>query len=64
MEKPLIQKKIVDEKIKKIEIMEDTRSLLIHTDYGIRTFKVKRGQKSQDIQGHQGPILKIITLEP
>lgn len=46
MEKPLIQKKIVDEKIKKIEIMEDTRSLLIHTEYGIRTYKVKRGQKS------------------
>ena len=64
MEKPLVQKKIVDEKIRRLEIMEDTRSLVVHTDYGIRAFKVKRGQKSQDIQGHQGPIIKIITLEP
>lgn len=64
MEKPLLQKKIVDEKIKKIEIMEDTRSLLIQTEYCLRTYKVKRGQKSHDMQGHTGPILKIITLEP
>jgi len=52
MEKPLVQKKLADEKIKKIEIMEDTRSLLVHTDYSIRTYRVKRGQKSQDMQGH------------
>ena len=66
MEKPLIQKKIVDEKIKKIEIigLDESHSLLVHTDYGVRSYKVKRGQKSQDMLGHQGPILKIITLEP
>ena len=45
MEKPLIQKKIVDEKIKKIEIigLDESHSLLVHTDYGVRSFKVKRG---------------------
>lgn len=37
---------------------------MLHTDYGIRVFRIKRGQKQQDIQGHQGPILKIISLEP
>ena len=42
MEKPLIQKKLFDEKIKKIEIMEDTRSLLVQTEYGIRAYRVKR----------------------
>jgi len=46
MEKPLTQKKLVDEKIKKIELMEDTRCLLVHTDYGLRSYRVKRGQKS------------------
>ena len=45
MEKPLIQKKIVDEKIKKIEIigLDESHSLLVHTDYGVRSYKVKRG---------------------
>lgn len=43
MEKPLIQKKLFEEKIKKIEIMEDTRNLLVHTEYGIRVYRVKRG---------------------
>ena len=44
--------------------MEDTRSLLIHTDYGLRAYKVKRGQKTQDMLGHSDAILKIITLDP
>lgn len=43
MEKPLVQKQMFEEKILKIEIMEDTRSLLIHTHYGIRTYRLKRG---------------------
>lgn len=64
MEKPLVQKQIADEKIKKIEILEKTRSLLIHTDFAVRVFQIKRGQKEADMQGHSGPILKIISLEP
>jgi len=45
MEKPLVHKQIVkDEKIKKLEIIQsDVRNLLIHTDFGIRAFMIKRG---------------------
>jgi hypothetical protein len=45
MEKPLVHKQIVkDEKIKKVEIIQsDVRNLLIHTDFGIRAFMIKRG---------------------
>ena len=77
MEKPLVHKKIInaedpakkkqvatDEKILKIEILEKTRSLLVHTDFGIKVFQIKRGTKQADMQGHKGPILKIISLEP
>ncbi len=41
MEKPLIQKRLVEEKIKKIEIMEDTRSLIVHTEYALRAYRGK-----------------------
>lgn len=53
-----------NEKILHIEIMEDTRSLLVLTEYAIRAYKVRRGKKTQDMSGHNGPILKIIALEP
>jgi hypothetical protein len=45
MEKPLVHKQLLNdqEKIKKIEILESTtRSLLVHTDFGIRVFRIKR----------------------
>jgi hypothetical protein len=66
-EKPIVHKQIVqNEKIKKIELIQTDiiKNLLIHTDFGIRVFKIKRGAKQADASGHQGPILKIICLEP
>ena len=67
MEKPLVHKQIIEEeKIKKIEIIvtDAFRNLLVHTDFGIRVFRIKRGQKQADVSGHQGPILKLISLDP
>jgi hypothetical protein len=52
MEKPLIWKKVIDEKIKKIEIMEDTRCLLVQSEYAVRAYKVRRGLKTHDMAGH------------
>lgn len=46
MEKPLVHKQIIEEeKIKKIEIIVTDlfRNLLVHTDFGIRVFRIKRG---------------------
>ena len=43
MEKPLIQKRLVEEKIKRIEIMEDTHCLIVHTDFSMKCYKIKRG---------------------
>ena len=66
-EKPIVHKQIVyNEKIKKIELIQTdiVKNLLIHSDFGIRAFKIKRGAKQADASGHQGPILKIICLEP
>ncbi len=45
-EKPLVHKQIIeDEKIKRIEIIatDPTRNLLVHTDFGVRVFRIKRG---------------------
>lgn len=47
-EKPIVHKEIVpNEKIKKIELIQTDiiKNLLIHTDFGIRVFKIKRGAK-------------------
>jgi hypothetical protein len=39
MEKPLVHKQLAnEEKIKKIEILDKTRSLLIHTDFAVRVY--------------------------
>ena len=38
--------------------------ILVLTDYEIKVFKIRKGEKSHDMSGHKGPILKIITLEP
>jgi len=46
VEKPLLQKRLIEEKIRKIEILEDTRSLMVHTEYALRAYRIKRGQKS------------------
>lgn len=64
MDKPFIWKKLVNDPIKKIEIISDPKHLLVLTDYEIKVFKIRKGEKSHDMSGHKGPILKIITLEP
>ena len=42
---------IEDEKIKKIEIIatDPSRNLLVHTDFGVRVFRIKCGQKQTDV---------------
>lgn len=64
MDKPFIWKRLVNESIKKIEIVSEPRHLLLLTEYEIRAYKIRKGEKSHDMSGHTGPILKIITLEP
>jgi hypothetical protein len=45
-----MQKQLLpDEKIKALEILDDTRSLLVQTDFGVRVFKIKRGAKQADM---------------
>jgi hypothetical protein len=59
----------IDVKINQIEIIEDPkwpdrRSLLVHTDFVMKSYKLKKEVKQQNMAGHTGPILKIIALEP
>ena len=55
---------MVNEKINRIEIVQDARFLLVQTDFGIKSFKIKKGVKTHDMEGHTDAILKIIVLEP
>ena len=38
--------------------------LLVHTDYSIVSYNIKKGVKTTEMEGHTEPILKIIVLEP
>ena len=59
-----MQKK-ANTKIKRIEIVDKPqRCLLVHTDFFVESFRIKKGEKKQDMEGHTAPILKIIVLEP
>lgn len=54
-------------KINKIEIIDDRldrKCLIVHTDSGVKSYRIRKGLKKHDIVGHSGPILKIIALEP
>jgi WD40 repeat protein len=64
MDKPFIWKRLVNEPIKKIEVVSEPKHLIVFTEYEIRAYKIRKGKKSHDMSGHTGPILKIITLEP
>ena len=54
-------------RINKIEIIDDRldrKCLLVHTDAGVKSYRIRKGVKKHDMVGHSGPILKIIALEP
>jgi WD40 repeat protein len=36
----------------------------VHTDFGVKAYRIRKGVKKHDMVGHNGPILKIIALEP
>ena len=61
-EKQTIQKQVTKQKIKKINVFGDI--LFIFTERQMQAFKIRMGQKNNDIQGHTDSILKIIALEP
>ena len=63
-EEKFFSKQLVKERINRIEIVQEARFLLIQTDFGIRSFKIKKGVKTHDMEGHTDAILKIIVLEP
>lgn len=66
-ERETICKKVCDEKIKSIDVYQ-TESLgsilLVFTERSMKAFRIKIGQKTQDIEGHTDSILNIIALEP
>lgn len=66
-------KKLCEKKINRIQILREEiepnvytnwGALLVHTDYGIQSYKIKKGIKTTEMEGHTEPILKIIVLEP
>ena len=61
-----ISKQVCKMKIKKINIYKDGihRTLFCFTDRGMKAFRIKIGQKTQDIEGHTDSILKIMCLDP
>ena len=60
----LFGNKLANDKIKRIEITPVTKRLVLLTDYEMKVYQILKGQKSHDMSGQKGPILKIITLEP
>ena len=63
-EDKLFSKQLVKERINKVEIVQDARFLIIQTDFGMKSYKIKKGVKTHDMEGHVDAILKIIVLEP
>ena len=63
-EDKLFSKQLVKERIRKIQIVQEARFLVIQTDFGLKSFKIKKGVKTHDMEGHTDAILKIIVLEP
>ena len=67
VDKPLLWKKVANERILRVEIIENvekSENLLVCTDISIRFYLVRRGLKTHDMSGHNGPILSLIMLEP
>ena len=59
----------IDVKINKIEIIEDPkyperRSILVSTDFIMKSFRLKKEVKQENMVGHSGQILRMIALEP
>ena len=66
-EKYTIQKQVCNCKIKVINVYSEGtqhRVLFCFTERGMKAFRIKMGQKTQDIEGHTDSILKIICLDP
>lgn len=53
-------------KIKKIEIFKEhlRQTLFVFTERGMRAYRIKLGQQTQDIEGHTDSILNIVALDP
>lgn len=49
---------------RKIGSSKDRRYLLVRTDFDIKIYKIQKEVKQQNMAGHVGPILRIISLEP
>ena len=73
-EDKVVTKKLCEKKINRIQILRNEIEpnvydpkfgvLLVHTDYGITSYNIKKGVKTTEMEGHTEPILKIIVLEP
>ena len=48
-----------ERKIIGLALREEKKELLVATETSIELFYMRRGQNSQDIQGHDGPIIKV-----
>lgn len=44
--------------------MTKRRFLVVETDFGIKSFRIKKGAKSYDMEGHTEAIIKIIFIDP
>lgn len=66
-EDKFFKKKLVESKINMVEMVSFEnwpKYLLVSTDYDIHSFRIKKGVKTADMEGHTEPILKIVVLEP
>lgn len=66
-EKETIQKKVCNGKINQIQVYNTQAFgsiLFVFTERIMQAYRIKIGQKTQDIEGHTDSILKIIALEP
>ena len=57
-------KKLVKDRINKLEIIQESRFLIVSTDCYLKSYKVKKGVLTRDLLSHTEAILNIEVIEP
>jgi len=63
VENPIAWEQIIEQKIVKIEMVRQDL-LLIASEASIFVYRIKKGTRNQDMMGHTGAILQLLTLDP
>jgi WD40 repeat protein len=63
-EEPLQEESKIAEEEELARKRRKKRFLMVETDYGIKSFRIKKGVKTHEMEGHTESILKIMVIDP